>query len=217
MTTPAQRGKGQHGGVACVSLLLSTRQARLESDARRRGCPARRVSHIRELVRHRIGPFVRERCEPPRAAARATDRAPPRPGGPPGGGRSGSAQRQRGASGPGRLSARLTRVRGCAAAGCGQVRTSFLIKENNTSKSEAQGLFVLRGAHAQGCRTAPARRPPRRAPPERSLLLSLVDIRHRDVLLRELALGRVRLVVAVLALEDRLAVLIQLELGDHAL
>merc|ERR1712216_424845 len=45
----------------------------------------------------------------------------------------------------------------------------------------------------------------------------LVDVGHGDVLLCELALALVALGLAVLALEDRLAVLVKLQLGDHAL
>ena len=42
----------------------------------------------------------------------------------------------------------------------------------------------------------------------------LVDVGHGDVRLGELALGLVGLGLLVLALEDRLAVLVQLELGE---
>merc|ERR1712008_285539 len=46
---------------------------------------------------------------------------------------------------------------------------------------------------------------------------NLIHIGHGDVLLAELALSRVALGLVVLAVEDGLAVFVELQLGDHAL
>jgi len=61
----------------------------------------------------------------------------------------------------------------------------------------------------------PLRKPAHRERATRSACL--IDVRHRNILLGELALTLGGLSLLVLALEDRLAVLVKLELGDDAL
>ena len=92
-------------------------------------------------------------------------------------------------------------------------------RHNNTPQTQC--ATYVGWARAKLGREPGSRRSEKRRGPDETATSAagarLVHIGHGDVLLAELALGRVALGLAVLALEDGLAVLVELKLRDHAL